>query len=183
MDNISDNVFLRSELLTSEELLDLERQYPDGITSGEIISVFEGRGMRLSEATFRKYVQQGLLPRSRRVGPKGKHKGSRGIYPIGILRQINEIKRMMGLNYTIEDIRFQLAFVAGELEEAKNLLESVFVKLEENLANAHANSADVGQVLQKNLDEARASTDFLFETLEGVAMQIRDQAQMARSAM
>ena len=39
------------------------------------------RGEPLSEATFRKYVQLGLLPRSVRVGRKGKHRGSQGLYP------------------------------------------------------------------------------------------------------
>ena len=35
--------------------------------------------MKFSEATLRKYVQLGLLPRSVRVGRKGKHQGSQGI--------------------------------------------------------------------------------------------------------
>ena len=34
------------------------------------MEIFRPKGVRLSEATFRKYVQAGLLPRSRRVGRK-----------------------------------------------------------------------------------------------------------------
>jgi len=37
-----------------------------------LLDVFPPRGIRFSEATLRKYVQLGLLPRSVRVGQKGK---------------------------------------------------------------------------------------------------------------
>ena len=47
----------------------------------QIVEAFTDAGVRLSEATFRKWVQLGLLPRSRRVGRKGKHQGSLGLYP------------------------------------------------------------------------------------------------------
>ena len=48
------------------------------------------KGVRLSEATFRKYVQAGLLPRSKRVGRKGKHRGSQGLYPVEAVRRIGK---------------------------------------------------------------------------------------------
>jgi hypothetical protein len=56
---------------------------------------------------FRKYVQQGLLPRSRRVGRKGKNKGSLGLYPAKTVRRIDHVKRLMGEGYTIEQIQAQ----------------------------------------------------------------------------
>ena len=57
------------------------RSYPDGLSTQQIVELFAVEGERLSEATFRKYVQLGLLPRSVRVGRKGKHRGSQGRYP------------------------------------------------------------------------------------------------------
>ena len=63
------------------ELAEIERSRPQGLTSRQIVDLFETRGIRFSEATLRKYVQLGLLPRSVRVGRKGKHRGSCGLYP------------------------------------------------------------------------------------------------------
>ena len=74
-----ENVAKRSSLLDERELLEIERTWPNGLTSRQIVDVFETRGIRFSEATLRKYVQLGLLPRSVRVGRKGKHRGSCGM--------------------------------------------------------------------------------------------------------
>src|SRR5688572_13989173 len=54
----------REPLLTDLDLGEIERIYPGGLTSKQIVDLFEARGIRLSEATFRKYVQLGMLPRS-----------------------------------------------------------------------------------------------------------------------
>ena len=59
----------RAALLKDEELRAIEGTYPDGITATQIVEAFTSRGIRFSEASFRKYVQQGLLPRSRRRSP------------------------------------------------------------------------------------------------------------------
>src|SRR5512141_2880774 len=90
-------------LLHSADLSRVERAR--GVTSREVVRLFQSRGARLSAATFRKYVQAGLLPRSRRVGRKGKHTGSTGLYPVSVVRRVAVIKRMMAAGYTIEDIR------------------------------------------------------------------------------
>src|SRR5512137_1304908 len=82
-------------LLLEEELGDIERQSPNGLTSRQIVDVFTSRGVRFSEATLRKYVQLGLLPRSVRVGRKGKHRGSCGVYPAEIVRRVNQVRVMM----------------------------------------------------------------------------------------
>ena len=73
----------------------LERKYAAGLSSVEILDVFASHDVALSEATLRKYVQLGLLPRSVRVGRKGKHQGSQGVYPVSVIRQILRIKQMM----------------------------------------------------------------------------------------
>ena len=55
----------------------LEASYPHGISAAQIVDFFAPRGVKLAQATFRKYVQLGLLPRSRRVGEKGNLRASR----------------------------------------------------------------------------------------------------------
>src|SRR3712207_1701644 len=83
-----------SGLLDEEEIAEIERAWPNGLTSRQIVDVFESRGIRFSEATLRKYVQLGLLPRSVRVGRKGKHRGSCGLYPANVVRRVNLVKGM-----------------------------------------------------------------------------------------
>jgi hypothetical protein len=82
-------------------LSQIERSHARGLTSAEILDVFARHDIALSEATLRKYVQLGLLPRSVRVGKKGKHQGSQGVYPVGVVRQIVLIKQMMAESFTI----------------------------------------------------------------------------------
>ena len=68
-------------LLDEREIEEIERAWPDGLTSRQIVDVFETRGIRFSEATLRKYVQLGLLPRSVRVGARGSTAARAGSTP------------------------------------------------------------------------------------------------------
>jgi DNA-binding transcriptional MerR regulator len=117
-------------ILSPADVARLRRQHAAGITSREVVRLFESRGARLSESTFRKYVQVGLLPRSRRVGRKGKHTGSTGLYPVEVVHRINLIKRMMAEGMTLEEIR-------GSFVALRNRLDDVqlgFASLVEELA-------------------------------------------------
>jgi DNA-binding transcriptional MerR regulator len=106
-------------LLSDSDLASIESASPNGLTSRELIDIFVARGIRFSEATLRKYVQLGLLPRSVRVGCKGKHLGSKGIYPSTIVRRVNQVRALMAANYTIEEIRRSFA----RFKEEINLVE------------------------------------------------------------
>jgi hypothetical protein len=117
-------------LTIPDDVLDqLEQRHPQGITSAEILKLFEEHELRFSEATLRKYVQLGLLPRSVRVGRKGKHTGSQGLYPASIVRQVVAIKQMMAESYTIEDIQREFLFVRGDIEELDRRLGKIFTTL------------------------------------------------------
>ena len=124
------------EYFRDHEIARLERERPGGITTGEVVRLFEARGARLSAATFRKYVQLGLLPRSRRVGRKGKHTGSTGVYPVAVVRRISLIKRMMAEGYTAEDIRGSFVTVRNRLEDAESGLHELVQELSRK-ARAH----------------------------------------------
>ena len=124
------------EYLADTEIEQIERERAAGITSGEVVRLFEGKGARLSAATFRKYVQAGLLPRSRRVGRKGKHTGSTGLYPVSVVRRVAAIKRMMAEGYTAEDIRGSFVTVRNRLEDAESGLHELVQELSRK-ARAH----------------------------------------------
>src|SRR5215207_8212449 len=124
-------------LLAEPELDEIERAHPEGLSSAQVVELFRQRGAKLSEATFRKYVQLGLLPRSRRVGRKGKHQGSLGMYPATAVRRINAIKRLMAENYTIEDIQQQFLRFRDEIEALERGIGTVLGGFEEAIRAPH----------------------------------------------
>lgn len=100
--------------LTEAQIREIEGRHPSGLTSQQLVSAFAERKVQFSEANLRRYVQLGLVPRSRRVGRKGKHLGSRGVYPLRAVRRINTIKRLMAERYTLEEIQTKfLSFKDG----------------------------------------------------------------------
>ncbi|MCA2979879.1 MAG: MerR family transcriptional regulator [Myxococcaceae bacterium] len=125
---------MTSELLRPDEIDRIEREHPHGVPVGFIVEVFRPLGVPLSEATFRKYVQAGLLPRSRRVGRKGKHRGSQGLYPVESVRRLNAIKKMMSEGLTLEDIRRSYVFVRNHMDVVDREFEAVFLGLAHVLA-------------------------------------------------
>src|SRR6188508_3837379 len=105
------------DILRSDEIARIEKENAGGLTAKAILEIFAPRGVALSEATFRKYVQAGLLPRSRRVGRKGKHRGSQGLYPVEAVRRINVIKKMMAEGQTLEEIKRSFIFFANHIDQ------------------------------------------------------------------
>ncbi|MEY2933832.1 MAG: hypothetical protein RL033_4581, partial [Pseudomonadota bacterium] len=116
-------------MIDDSVLSSLEHQYEAGLTSSALIDVCGAHGIQLSEATLRKYVQLGLLPRSKRVGQKGKHLGSRGMYPVHTIRQLLRIKEMMAESYTIQEIRRDFLFVRTDIEQLEQTLGCIFKAL------------------------------------------------------
>lgn len=91
---------------SAAELSKLERDYPKGLTTFQIIGLFAKRNIKLTEAMLRKYVQLGLLPQSRRVSRDGtnKHRGTQGLYPAYIVRLILQILELSSSGLTLEEI-------------------------------------------------------------------------------
>jgi len=146
--------------LHETEIHRVERERAGGITSGEVVRLFEAKGARLSAATFRKYVQAGLLPRSRRVGRKGKHTGSRGLYPVSVVRQVAVIKRMMAEGYTVEDIRGSFVTLKNRLEDVEKGLAALVEELSRK-ARVHPHRRRFEEELVRAEREARRALERL----------------------
>lgn len=119
--------------LTEAQVREIEQQSPQGLTSQELVGVFSQHSVKFSEATLRKYVQLGLVPRSRRVGRKGKHLGSRGVYPVRAVRRINTIKRLMSERYTIEEIQARFLTFKDNIETLDEALSELTRLFEERI--------------------------------------------------
>ena len=151
------------DFLSDDELGRLERERSGGITAGEVVRLFEARGARLSASTFRKYVQLGLLPRSRRVGRKGKHAGSTGLYPVAVVRRIALLKRMMAEGYTVDDIRGSFVTVRNRIEDVEQGLAELVAAIALK-ARSHPRKRQFEAELGRAEREARA----VFRRLERV---------------
>jgi len=165
-------------LLDDREIEEIERAWPDGMTSRQIVDVFETRGIRFSEATLRKYVQLGLLPRSVRVGRKGKHRGSCGLYPSHVIRRVNVGKGMMAEDRTIEEIQRSFARFKDEIDAVEKDLRSLITGFERE---AKAPAADPGgrRELEREITEAKRAASELVRRISSLEQRISARAAEA----
>ncbi len=156
------------ELLTEEELQEIERMSPNGVTSRQIVDLFASRGIRFSEATLRKYVQLGLLPRSVRVGQKGKHQGSRGLYPANVIRRVNVVKGMMADNLTIEEIQRSFFRFKDEIDRIEKSLRELITTFEREVKGPHREAGRRQELEAEIVDAKRAAAELVrrISTLE-----------------
>lgn len=157
-------------LLSSPELRRFEKHYAQGISSAVIVELFQGKGERFSEPTLRKYVQLGLLPRSRRVGIRGRHKGSSGLYPVVVVELINEIKKALDAGATLEEIRVGKVGLIGELEMLQRASEQVTGRFGEAIKRQPV--AKRRRLLQRRLDKHRRSLAREVRELGKFALQL-----------
>ena len=162
-------------LLDEREIEEIERTWPNGLTSRQIVDVFETRGIRFSEATLRKYVQLGLLPRSVRVGRKGKHRGSCGLYPAHVVRRVNVVKGMMAADRTIEEIQRSFVRFKDEIETVENDLRDLIAGFERE-AKAPAVHPDGRRELEREIIEAKRAAGDLVRRISSLERRISAQA-------
>ena len=163
-------------MIDAESLAQLEKAHVAGFTSAEILDVFARHDVQLSEATLRKYVQLGLLPRSVRVGRKGKHQGSQGVYPVGVVRQILRIKQMMAESYTIEQIQREFLFIRSEVEQLESMLGRIFKKLDGVLKERKAEK--VTSAVQRDVVDARSLSKELMARLEAIETKLTSRSRL-----
>ena len=163
------------EILGPEEIERIERDYAAGIPARAILEIFRPKGVRLSEATFRKYVQAGLLPRSRRVGRKGKHRGSQGLYPVESVRRINAIKKMMAEGMTLEDIRRSFVFFKNHIDQVQRSLAEVLDGFEAELSDRQF-GRERRQALSEELSDVRQRAQELLREVARLGSAVTAQA-------
>jgi DNA-binding transcriptional MerR regulator len=162
-------------LLDERELQEIERLWPNGLTSRQIVDVFETRGIRFSEATLRKYVQLGLLPRSIRVGRKGKHRGSCGLYPANVIRRVNVVKGMMAEDRTIEEIQRSFARFKDDIDSVEKDLRELIASFERE-AKAPSADPDGRRDLEREIVEAKRAASELVRRISTLERRISSRA-------
>src|SRR5689334_14877977 len=167
---------------TEEQLAAVERDHAEGLSTHQVVQLFATHGEPLTEATFRKYVQLGLLPRSVRVGRKGKHRGSQGLYPATIVRQIELVRRLMAQGYTIQEIQEEFVFLGSEIDGVARQLRRLLQAIE-RAAAPRERDARVDDVIARAIADARALAEDLIGRLQSIEQRLAMRARMARAAV
>jgi DNA-binding transcriptional MerR regulator len=170
-----------SGLLDEREIEEIERGSPDGLTSRQIVDVFETRGIRFSEATLRKYVQLGLLPRSVRIGRKGKHRGSCGIYPSQVVRRVNTVKGMMAENLTIEEIHRSFARFKDDIDGVEKGLRDLLSGFEREAKGPDAHTPERRRELEQDIVEAKRAAGDLVRRIASLERRLSERQDSASS--
>ena len=160
-------------MFSDDELSRIEREHGEGLTSEQIVDLFTRRNLRFTEATLRKYVQLGLLPRSRRVAIAGAQRGSQGLYPATVVRRIQHLKQLLA-HYTIEEIQREFLFVRGDIEELSEALERVFSAL----ATAAKPLGEADRAVLRELTEAKTLAAELMAKLSSVETRLSMRARL-----
>jgi DNA-binding transcriptional MerR regulator len=163
------------ELLDESEVAEIERSAPQGLTSRQIVDVFAARGIRFSEATLRKYVQLGLLPRSVRVGRKGKHRGSCGLYPANVVRRVNLVKGMMAADLTIEDIQRSFVRFKDEIDGIEKSVRELMAGFERQ-AKGPSLESERRRELEAEIVEAKRAADELVRRITTLEVRLSTRA-------
>ena len=163
-------------MIDDKTLKRIEERYPGGVTSAEILDLFARHDVQLSEASLRKYVQLGLLPRSRRVGRKGKHQGSQGVYPVAVVRQIVRIKELVASHYTIDQIQREFFFMRSDVELLERTLDSIFDSLS-RVAKERRGEAAV-DVVARDVSEARDLASELVSRLIAIETRLTSRKEV-----
>jgi len=167
---------------TESEFSAIESSNPEGLTTQQVVDIFSSRGERLTEATFRKYVQLGLLPRSIRIGRKGRHRGSQGLYPATVIRQIDIVRGLMAQGLTIEEIQQDFPFLTGDIEDLSQRIKKIFSGIELATSKRESDSSS-DQVVYRALSEARTTAEELIKKLQSIEGRLLMRARMARAAV
>ena len=152
-------------------LTSVEKEHLDGITSADLLAFFAEQNIRFGEATLRKWVQLGLLPRSVRVGRKGKHQGSKGKYPVRVIRTILKIKELMAQDLTIEEIQQQFLFVRGDIEVLEEALDDIFSLLS-NMVDERGDKNAAARAAAADLGRARSMASELVDRLARIERRL-----------
>jgi DNA-binding transcriptional MerR regulator len=154
--------------LSAAQLAKLMRQHVDGVSSQALVEIFQSAGERFSEPTLRKYVQMGLVPRSRRVGMKGQHRGSAGLYPVEAIRLINEIKHGLAAGVGMGHLTRSMTLLR-HCQQAEASVREALARLDvaSKLANGSQRSA-----LRTRLQAERKTLMGACKELVGLAKEI-----------
>jgi hypothetical protein len=130
---------------------------------------------------LRKYVQLGLLPRSVRIGRKGKHRGSCGMYPPHVIRRVNAVKAMMADNLTIEEIQRSFARFKDDIDGLEKDLRDLLVGFEREAKGPDAHSPERRKDIEREIVEAKRAAGELVRRMANLERRLSEREESPTS--
>jgi hypothetical protein len=109
---------------------------------------------------------------------KGKHRGSEGLYPASVLRQVVRIKQMMAQRYTIEQIQRDFFFVQDDLQKVEAILDSVLGAFQRVMSRQ--GRGEIARDLSTQIDDARFVAQDLLKRLSEIESRLVTRTQLTR---
>jgi uncharacterized coiled-coil protein SlyX len=97
-----------------------------------------------------------------------------------VVRRINDIKKLLAQELTIDEIRQQFLCAASEMDELEESIARVFARLEETLATRATEGIDL---LQRDLGEAERAATVLTAALRRLEERLGAGARLERRAV
>lgn len=158
-----------------------ERRHPAGMTSAQVVESLATLGVPFTEASLRKWVQLSLLPKSDRVANPGAQGGSRGVYPVSILRRVIAVKRLLSEGWSSESIVSHGLLFEHDLEDLEGRLEQVISDMERGFGVGR--DASTLEPVRRELLEARKHAAALLGRLRAAKAAGTLREVLARDAV
>ena len=155
---------------SAEELDEIKEKYKEGITWDEIDAELIRKGLIIKKATFRKYIQNRLLPAA--IGYKKTNKGRVAVYPSDTIEHINFIQYY----FRVESDNF-LDLLFGKVETDKISLAEALTEYDSWLDPPYAEmvrwitgmgGGNLEEALQKLLKDSPEKLNKCISTLDGL---------------
>jgi len=201
MENITDFPIYKEyqskgrRFFSKDQLKQVQKKCKDGVAWEEIEAIISKQGLTLTQSTFRKYLQSGLLPRA--TERKSTAKGSTAVYDADIIRHINLLLFIfnipsndflnMVMDYLSEneisakdavetklDRPLFASIIVDLYHETGNVLDAIdstLAKHPEKAAEAKAVFADIDAFYQEQLEP---KVQALVKLLEDYPMQLEE---------
>lgn len=141
---------------TKVELENIEEKYKDGITWDEVESVLSAKGTLLKYATFRKYIQDAIIPKAK--SHKSTESGRVAIYESNLIRHLNFVNFFY--NVTDAPMIDELMKIIGNYEISyKDAIESflesgnLYLELVHEMTKGYSDATDAIEKALANRDD------------------------------
>ena len=115
-----------------------------------------------------------------RVGRKGKHRGSQGLYPATVSGRSSGARHLMAQGYTIQDIQRELLSLRQRDRSGRQQLEQVLAGVERALREGAGEADEVSRARDRRRE---AALERVGRELRAIEQRLAMRARMARAAV
>jgi len=117
-----------------------------------------------------------------RVGRKGKHRGSCGIYPAHVIRRVNAVKGMMAENLTIEEIHRSFARFKDDIDTVEKDLRDLLSNFEREVKAPAAQNLEKRREIEREIVDAKRAATELVRRIASLERRLSEREESGASS-